>query len=1160
MFKSACSRSGWLYALCAGALLTAVAGSTAQQVPTEPWQAPDFKPARDVAELARLDSVPTRAMPLLDYEAIEDEDFKREMDGLPPRFAIPHPVKIDVTEAGTWELIDGGLAVLRYRVTCTNAESINFGFSRFLMPEDGRMFVYAADNSTKMRPFTWLDNEDHGELWTPPVESHDVVIEVTVPTRRIRQLELELGSINLGYLKFGDMVSRSGSCNVDVVCPEGDPWQMEIKSVAVISTGGSTFCTGAMINNVANDRTPFFLTADHCGINSTNAPSLVTFWNYENSTCRAPGSGASGGSGDGTLDEFNTGSTWLASLSASDFTLVVMDDMPDPDFDVHYAGWDARPQDANWAVAIHHPSTDEKRISFENDPVESTNGFTSGPPIDPTNPDANHVLVNDWDLGTTEPGSSGSPLFDGDTHRVIGQLHGGGAACGNDSFDSYGKFAYSFDRPGATSTNSLKPHLDPGNTGTLFVDTIGNGIAVSPTSNVTHQGPTGGPFTNNPTQYTLTNNGGASAGYEISLGAGTAPITIDGGTGPVSGTLAASGGSVMVDVAVGVSAAGVYTRDVLFTDTTAGVTTTVSHVLEIGQVGFSTTPAEGFVSGGPVGGPFTGTKIYTVTNTQPNPIDVEVSADVAWIEVGSPARGGSHIVSLGGLGDSEDVMISFNSNANLLSEGENSGTVSFTGLSGDGSDDTTRPVVLDVGRFTYAASGLPEPIPDSGSGSLTNTITVPDTYCVGDLIVEIAIDHTYIGDLRVELSHDGTTVAMIDRPGYTGSGFGCEQDNFNIVLDDEGLGGAIEDQCTANLASPPSYTPNESLGLFDGLDVNGDWTLTVTDNAGQDTGSLIAWSLKVLADPECLPIADPLAIEVPLNTATEIQLSGTSPVGNPLDYIITSLPSHGVLSEPTRGAINSVPHMLAGDSVIYTPDTDYNGADNFQYEVNDGAPSDPADVDLAVGGAEVIYEWLLDSDPGWDTTGDWEFGVPLGNSDDPSSGFTGSNVYGYNLAGEYPNNLPEETLTTGAIDCSNITGTTLSFYRQLGVENNAWDHAYVRISTDGTTWATIWANGPTILEESVWSEHEYDISLLADGQETVYIRWVMGTTDGSVTFAGWNIDDIRISGFATPSQPGDIDGDGDVDLADLLAVLSGWGSPYDLSDLLTVLSNWGAGV
>jgi lysyl endopeptidase len=56
-------------------------------------------------------------------------------------------------------------------------------------------------------------------------------------------------------------------------------------------------------------------------------------------------------------------------------------------------------------------------------------------------------------------------LFDGTTHRIIGQLWGGGAACGNELFDEYGRFDVSF-------VNGLKPHLDPGKNGTLFVNTL----------------------------------------------------------------------------------------------------------------------------------------------------------------------------------------------------------------------------------------------------------------------------------------------------------------------------------------------------------------------------------------------------------------------------------------------------------------------------------------------------------------------------------------------------------------------------------------------------------------------------------------------------------------------------------------------------------------
>ena len=181
--------------------------------------------------------------------------------------------------------------------------------------------------------------------------------------------------------------------------PEGDDWQYPISSVAVISTGGTTFCTGFMVNNVEYDGTPYFMTANHCNIDSGNAASLVTYWNYENSTCRPPGSPESGGPGDGTLDQFNTGSTFRAAGGDSDFTLVEMDNEPDPAWEVGYAGWDARDQATDEAIAIHHPSTDEKRISFENDPTSITDYLSASP-----DPSQTHIRVEDWDVGTTEPG------------------------------------------------------------------------------------------------------------------------------------------------------------------------------------------------------------------------------------------------------------------------------------------------------------------------------------------------------------------------------------------------------------------------------------------------------------------------------------------------------------------------------------------------------------------------------------------------------------------------------------------------------------------------------------------------------------------------------------------------------------------------------------
>ncbi len=174
-------------------------------------------------------------------------------------------------------------------------------------------------------------------------------------------------------------------------------------------------------------------------------------------------------------------------------------------------------------------------------------------------------------------------------------------------------------------------------------------------------------------------------------------------------------------------------------------------------------------------------------------------------------------------------------------------------------------------------------------------------------------------------------------------------------------------------------------------------------------------------------------------------------------------------------------------------------------------------VSLVIGEPTLRYHWLLDRDPGWDTEADWAFGQPTGGGGqhggpDPISGYTGDNVYGYNLYGDYPNNLPEKHLTSNAIDCTELFNVHLKFWRWLGVEQPTYDHAYVRVSNDGDNWTTIWQNLTEITDYS-WTQMDLDISEVADNQPTVYLRWTMGTTDVGWTYCGWNIDDIQIYAF-----------------------------------------------
>jgi len=183
---------------------------------------------------------------------------------------------------------------------------------------------------------------------------------------------------------------------------------------------------------------------------------------------------------------------------------------------------------------------------------------------------------------------------------------------------------------------------------------------------------------------------------------------------------------------------------------------------------------------------------------------------------------------------------------------------------------------------------------------------------------------------------------------------------------------------------------------------------------------------------------------------------------------------------------------------------------------------------LIVGDHTQQAVWTLDTDPGWTGEGQWAFGAPQGQGGqygypDPATGHTGTHVLGYNLAGDYPNNMPERHLTSTAIDCSQLYSVELRFWRWLGVETPDYDHAYVRVSNNGADWVTVWAN-PTEITDAAWTQVSYDISAVADGQQSVYLRWTMGTTDVAWQYCGWNIDDIEIWGVAMAAT-GTIDGE-----------------------------------
>jgi hypothetical protein len=322
---------------------------------------------------------------------------------------------------------------------------------------------------------------------------------------------------------------------------------------------------------------------------------------------------------------------------------------------------------------------------------------------------------------------------------------------------------------------------------------------------------------------------------------------------------------------------------------------------------------------------------------------------------------------------------------------------------------------------------------------------------------------------------------------------------------------------------------------------------------------------NLLGDPSlCLPhTPSPMHVSPPNDLLSEGPQGGpfipgsiTYELNNNADYPIDYEVTHGSADWVTLSGDLSGTLPAGGTRQVIVQinslaeDFGTGGYNDTVYFTNltDNVGDTTRNVVLSVGVPELQYSWTFDSNPGWSTQGLWAFGQPTGGGGqyggpDPTSGHTGPYVYGYNLYGDYENNLPERHLTTTAIDCSDLTRVSLRFWRWLGVEQPAYDHATVRISNDGDNWETLWSNASEVADYS-WHLQEFDIAAVANNQPTVYLRWTMGPTDYSWQYCG-NIDDVEIWAIQAAPCFGDLDGDDDIDVDDLSQLLAHYGMSGD---------------
>ena len=411
------------------------------------------------AGLASLTTIDRWTAPDVDRERLVRED-----SNAPPGTArrVGLPLKTDLTpqNSGTWEELGGGNRLWRLRVHAPGALWTVVGFETFHLRPGAHLMAYDPGGTRVLGPFTAADVRRHGQLWLPPIEGDTVVLELAWPAALAgNSPRLRVGTVSHGYKQLGGFAvpgpgagtddptaSAAGACNVDVNCPAGDDWQEAKRGVVQLLSGGSAFCSGSLVNTTANDCRPYVLTAHHCNA----GPSTTFRFNYERPGCET---------GSAVSNQLLTGASVVASNAGSDFTLLELDDEIPAEFEAYFNGWRRFSQSTLKSWAIHHPSGDVKKISYNDDPL--VNGLYWGP---------SHWRIDDWEIGTTEGGSSGSPLFD-TAGRIVGQLHGGTASCAGPGWDEYGKLSVSW-AGGGTPPNRLRDWLDPLVTGAFAVGGI----------------------------------------------------------------------------------------------------------------------------------------------------------------------------------------------------------------------------------------------------------------------------------------------------------------------------------------------------------------------------------------------------------------------------------------------------------------------------------------------------------------------------------------------------------------------------------------------------------------------------------------------------------------------------------------------------------------
>ena len=421
----------------------------------------------------------------LDFEQVLEEDAIQQDKY--QQFNVARLQKQDLQfENFTSVLLRDSIRVSRITIQLSKAKKIAIKFKNISLPKGSELFIYSPNQKKEFLSYTAKDKDySLSNTISKSIIGSKIIIEYNQRiTTEIDPIIHILGFVNFYEREITQTPGFGGStnCEVNVACSEGEHWCQEINSVVriFIQSGKSySYCSGSVVNNTKQDRTPYVLTAEHCGTRASEED--FKYWafefNYQSANCDSPDSESEIKS-NRIIGCEKIAQAKRIGHSGSDFRLIKLLKSIPNEWSVNYAGWDAQDYSEvkNSGVSIHHPYGDIKKISTYSKTLTSSDsdGGTQ----------SDEFWKTYWDetgngYGITEGGSSGSPLFNKDG-LIIGTLATGSSFCdyAKESPDYYGKMSKHWENNGPEKEKQLKPWLDPLSLGVLKLASLQTGNSI----------------------------------------------------------------------------------------------------------------------------------------------------------------------------------------------------------------------------------------------------------------------------------------------------------------------------------------------------------------------------------------------------------------------------------------------------------------------------------------------------------------------------------------------------------------------------------------------------------------------------------------------------------------------------------------------------------